>query len=248
MGRLRSAVRRYVPEGARRRLGHMATALRRWPPRGMVRWGGLRRLAPLSREWGYDRGRPIDRYYIERYLAEHRQDIRGDVLEIDSDTYTRAYGGDRVERSHVLRLSPGPGATIVGDLADGTGIPADAFDCVILTQTLQLIFDVQAALRTVRRILKPGGILLLTVPGLSKTKDHGWHLQWLFTSASLHRSLADVFGEDQVEVEAVGNVLAAVAFLHGVAVEELSTAELEFPDPDFEVLLLARAGKPESSA
>lgn len=248
MGRLRSAVRRYVPKGARRQLGQMLTVLGRWPPRGMVRWGGLRRLSPISREWGYDRGRPIDRYYIERYLGVHAQDIRGDVLEIDTDTYTRLYGGDRVQRSHVLRLSPGPGATIVADLADGTGIPSDAFDCVILTQTLQLIFDVRGALGTVRRILKPGGILLLTVPGLSKTKDHGWYLQWLFTSASLRRSLADVFGEAQVEVEAVGNVLAAVAFLHGFAAEELSTAELEYGDPDFEVLLLARAKKPEASA
>ena len=225
----------------------MLTVLRLWPPRGMVRWGGLRRLLPLSAEWGFDRGLPIDRYYIEHYLSAHAADVRGQVLEIDTDTYTRAFGGDRVERAHVLRLQPGPGATIVADLAAGDEIPSDAFDCVILTQTLQLIFDVNSALATVHRILKPGGILLLTVPGLSKTRDGSWHFQWLFTSASLRRSLEAVFGSSQVEVEAVGNVLAAIAFLHGVAVEELSTAELEYRDPDYEVLLLARATKPKPS-
>jgi SAM-dependent methyltransferase len=212
----------------------------------MVKWGGLRRLSPVSRNWGFDRGRPIDRYYIERYLAAHAADIRGEVLEIDSDVYTHAFGKGRVERAHVLRLSPGPGATIVADLASGDGIPSDAFDCVILTQTLQLIFDVHGALKTAHRILKPGGTLLLTVPGLSRTRDGSWHVQWLLTAASLRRSLADVFSDSEIEVEAVGNVLAATAFLHGVAVEELSKAELDYHDPDYEVLLLARARKPES--
>jgi SAM-dependent methyltransferase len=236
-----------LPQSVRQRLGRMLTVLRLWPPRGLVRWGGLRRLSPLSVQWGFDRGQPIDRYYIERYLSAHAADIRGQVLEIDTDTYTCAFGGDRVENAHVLRLRPGPGATIVADLAAGDEIPSDAFDCVILTQTLQLIFDVDSALATAHRILKPGGILLLTVPGLSKTRDANWHFQWLFTSASLRRCLEAVFGSSQVEVEAVGNVLAAIAFLHGVAVEELSTAELEYRDPDYEVLLLARATKPTTS-
>ena len=153
------------------------------------------------------------------------------------------------ERAHVLRLSPGPGATIVADLSDGAGIPSDAFDCVIATQTLQLIFDVHRALRTLRRILKPGGVVLLSVPGLSKMTsdaDGRWHYQWGFTSASLRRSLGEVFGDSQVEVETRGNVLAAIAFLHGVAAEELSAAELEYRDPDYEVLLLARARKSEA--
>ena len=248
MRRVRRAARRYVPESARRRLMRMLTVLRRWPRRGRVPWGGLRRLSPISRDWGFDRGQPIDRYYIERFLAAQASAIQGHVLEIDTDTYTRAFGGDRVKQAHVLRLSPGPGATIVADLSDGTGIPSDAFDCVIATQTLQLIFDVHRALKTLHRILRPGGVALLTVPGLSKmTSDPAgrWQYQWGFTSASLRRSLREVFGDSEVEVESRGNVLAAVAFLHGVAAEELSTEELEYRDPEYEVLLVARARKPE---
>ena len=65
-----------------------------------------------------------------------------------------------------------PEATIVADLADAAHIPADAFDCIILTQTLHLIFDVRAAVATVRRILAPGGVVLATVPGISQV-DRG---------------------------------------------------------------------------
>ena len=36
-----------------------------------VDWGDLRRTDPVSRDWGYDRGTPIDRRYIEEFLAAH---------------------------------------------------------------------------------------------------------------------------------------------------------------------------------
>src|SRR5712691_5482543 len=107
------------------------------PPAGHVRFGHLRRLAPISRRWGKDRGgQPIDRYYIERFLAAHAADIRGRVLEVGDDTYTRRYGGDGVQEIDVLHAFPGnPKATIVADLAqDDDRLPPAAFDCVILTQ------------------------------------------------------------------------------------------------------------------
>ncbi|HSC25950.1 MAG TPA: hypothetical protein VLD67_01675, partial [Vicinamibacterales bacterium] len=34
-------------------------------------WGDLRRSNPVSRNWGYDRGTPIDRHYIHEFLASH---------------------------------------------------------------------------------------------------------------------------------------------------------------------------------
>lgn len=251
MRRLGLRLRRVVPPGARRRLNALVSRLNRWPPVGRVDFGDLRDLDPIDRNWGFDRGQPIDRFYIERFLAAHASAIRGQVVEIGTDMYTRAFGGDQVAQAHVLRLSPGPGAKIVADLSDGERIPSDAFDCVIATQTLQFIFDVRRALETLRRILKPGGVLLLSVPGLSKLTcdpEGRWRYQWGFTSTSLRRSLGDVFGQAEVEVEARGNVLAAIAFLHGVAAEELSTEELEYRDPDYELLLLARVRKAETGA
>ena len=48
-----------------------------------------------------------------------------------------------------------PQATIVGDLTDAPHIPSDAFDCAIVTQTLQFVYDVRAALATLHRVLRP---------------------------------------------------------------------------------------------
>jgi SAM-dependent methyltransferase len=219
------------------------------PPVGWARFGSLRRLTPISRVFGLDRGLPIDRYYIERFLSAHASDIRGRVLEIGSDTYTRRFGRDWVTRSDVLSVAEGnPKATMVADLTCADHLPSDTFDCILLTQTLQFIYDVRAALKTLYRILKPAGILLATFSGISQISrydmDH-WGDYWRFTSLSSRRLFAEVFPAAQVTVEAHGNVLTALTFLHGLAAEELRREELDFHDPDYEVVITARAVKPE---
>ena len=226
--------------------------LRGIPMPGTVDWGGLRRLEPVSRHFGTDRGLPIDRYYIEGFLARNSGDVHGRVLEVGDRHYTVNYGQDRVTCSDVLHVNPtNPLATIVGDLADAPHIPDDTFDAIILTQTLQFIYDARAAVRTLHRILKPGGVLLLTAPGLSPvpTKSvwgYTWH--WAFTALSLERLLAEEFGRPQVAVETTGNVLAATAFLQGLAAEELLPEELDATDGDYAVILTARAQKRAADA
>jgi SAM-dependent methyltransferase len=209
-----------------------------------VDWGNLRREAPLS--WfGFDRGVPIDRFYIEHFLNACRGDIRGRVLEIGDDGYTRKFGASAVERSDVLYAAPGlPGATLVGDLATGAGIPEAAFDCIILTQTLPYIYDIHAAIQQTLRALRPAGVLLATVPGItriSRPDMDQWGDYWRLTSLSTRRLLEEAFAPEHVSVQVYGNLVTAVAFLYGLAAEELSGAELERVDPDFEVLIGARA-------
>jgi SAM-dependent methyltransferase len=220
------------------------------PPVGWVQLGSLRRVTPLSRDFGYDRGLPIDRHYIERFLSAQASDIRGHVLEIADDTYTRRFGGNRVTRSDVLHLEGQPGATIIGDLTGAPHIPPDTFDCVILTQTLQFIYDVPSALRTVRRIVKPGGVVLATVPGItpiSRFDMERWGCYWAFTSLSVRRLFEAEFPARRVEIEAHGNVLAASAFLYGMAAEELDRGELDARDPDYQVVITIRAVRPASN-
>jgi SAM-dependent methyltransferase len=189
---------------------------------------------------------PIDRYYIERFLSRHRKDIGGRVLEVKDNAYTVRFGGDRVLKSDVVNLTEEePGATIVADLTKADHIPSDSFDCMILTQTLQLIYDPAAALRHVRRILKPGGVLLATFPGITQIGDAEWAdaWYWSFTKASARRLFAESFGAESIEVESCGNVLAATASLHGVAVSELRIEELDVQDPEYEVIITVRAVK-----
>jgi SAM-dependent methyltransferase len=214
------------------------------PPVGRVSFGDLRRLEPISRRWGYDRGRPVDRYYIERFLARSADAISGRVLEIGDNRYTREFGGTRVSRSDVLHVTEGnPKATIVGDLSRAGHIPSNSFDCIILCQTLQLIYDPAAALATIHRILAPGGVALATFPGITQMSDAAWRDQWYwsFTSVSARRLFGGVFGDEFIEVRTHGNVLAAVSFLEGLAAEELSPGELDHNDPEYECLITVQA-------
>jgi SAM-dependent methyltransferase len=218
------------------------------PPVGMVNFGDLRRVTPISAHWGFERGRPVDRYYIERFLEACSADVRGRVLEIADNSYTVRYGGDQVTNSEVLHAEEGnPNATIVGDLASGENIPSDTFDCVILTQTLLVIYDVRAAIRTIHRILKPGGVVLVTIPGVSHKISRGdmdkWGDFWRFTTRSAQQLFTEVFPATNVTVKAYGNVLSASAFLYGLAAEELRPDEMDYFDPDFEVSISVRAVK-----
>jgi SAM-dependent methyltransferase len=203
---------------------------------------GLTRLEPVSRQFGADRGRPIDRWYIERFLAEHRADVRGSVLEVAERTYTDWYGDGQVTRSEVLHRTGVPEATIVGDLTAPEGLPQESFDCFICTQTFQVIEDLDAAIRGARAVLRPGGVLLASGAAMSQVstedrRDWGeWHR---FTAQRLERSFGAVF--EEVEVVGHGNVLTCAAFLYGFAAEELAPHELAHRDPDYDLLLTIRA-------
>jgi SAM-dependent methyltransferase len=218
----------------------------RYPAVGDVDFGQFRHLQPVSKEWGSDRGTPIDRYYIERFLEEHQQDINGRVLEIEDDFYTRRFG-QQASKSDVLHVeSDNPKATIVADLMAAPQIGDGLFDAIICTQTLQFIPDVPAALQTLHRILKPGGVLLLTVPVMSQLEiQEGitWDDYWRFTAAGMGWLLKPLFGKGGCEITAVGNVLAATAFLQGLAVSELTREELGVVDPRYELLVTVRAVK-----
>lgn len=206
-------------------------------------------MTPISPIFGLDRGRPIDRYYIEQFLDEHKHLIRGRALELGDPFYIKKFGGERVEQIDVLHVKEGnPEATIVADLTDADHIPSDLFDCIIFTQSLQMIFDVKTALETLYRIQKPGGTLLLTSHGISKIgrrlERDGWGEYWHLTTQSIRQLLDSIYPRDHVRVTSYGNVLSAMSFLHGMSADELTTNELDYRDEDFEVLIAATAQKP----
>jgi SAM-dependent methyltransferase len=206
--------------------------------------GTLRRTSPLSEHWGFDRGTPVDRYYIERFLQENDERIRGRVLEVRDAAYTRRFGRD-VGSCDVLDIdASNPDATVVADLAAADDIASAAFDCFILTQTLQYIFDLEAAIGHVHRILRPGGSVLCTVPVVSRIGRQELASElWRFTPALCGRLFQSAFQGGEVEVHSRGNVLACVAFLMGMASEELKPGELESDDPFFPLLVTVRATK-----
>jgi SAM-dependent methyltransferase len=236
---------RYLTRQTRRRLARLAV----WPPIGWVRFGNLRRTRPFTSNFGNARGLEIDRYYIEKFLADNKMDIRGRTLEVKHDTYTKKFGQDRITHSDVLHKVDGnPDATIVADLTNADHIPSDTFDTIIFTQTLQFIYDIKSTIATLYRILKPEGIILATVSGMaqiSRPDYEAWGDFWRFTSLSARFLFEEVFPKENVSIHPYGNVLAAISFLEGLAAEDLRERELDIRDPDYEILIAVRAVKPE---
>ena len=216
------------------------------PPIGKVKGGDFNRLSPFSTEFGYDRGGPIDRFYIENFLAEESASIGGRVLEIGDNDYTIRFGKERVKKSDILHVNEhNPKATIIGDISNAPHIPDNCYDCIVLTQTLHLIYDFKEALHTCHRILKPGGTLLLTVPGITPI-DHGqWQESWYwsFTDKAIRRLLKEVFTSGVVAVRSFGNVYTASTFLFGMGLQELEKRKLQYHDPHFQLIITGKAIK-----
>jgi SAM-dependent methyltransferase len=217
-------------------------SVRAWWQRGEgVNMGDLGRLEPPSRLMGLDRGTPVDRWYIERFLAANAARIRGRVIEVADDRYTRQFGGDRVTEHGVLHAVQGnSAATLVGNLETGEGIPEARFDCAIVTQVLECVFDVGAAVRQLHRLLAPGGTALVTVPAIAPVSRYDaerWGEYWHFSEQSVSRLFVPVFGAANVRVESHGNHAAAHACIAGMAAAELSEGQLTAHDADYPVVV-----------
>lgn len=241
------------------------TRLRRWLSRKRFEVGrnllwadcltdfaSLSRVTPYRPDFGWHRGQCIDRYYIDKFFTVHAEDIRGHVLEVGDSEYTRKFGADRVTQSDVIDLDPNNSrANIHDDLCSASSIADDTYDCILCPQTLLFIYDIHSAIRTMHRILKPGGVLLATTPGIAQIcpqpmiggagRDY-----WRLTDLSAHQLFADVFGNSNIHVETYGNVLTAVAFLHGLVTEELTPQELDHHDPAYQVTIAICARKRNS--
>jgi Methyltransferase domain len=209
-------------------------------------WRDLRTLQPISDVFGSDRGLSVGRYYIEKFLSHNREAVTGHVLEVAESRYTEKFGPN-VQKSDVLHVNhDNPGATLVADLTDLKTLPKDRYDCFICTQTLNFIYDFKSAVKGIFYLLKDGGTVLATVHGISQISEYDmlrWGDFWRFTDQSARRIFSDVFGTENVKIDYYGNVLTCVAFLEGIASEELTREELDYTDRNYQLIITIRAQK-----
>lgn len=242
---LKKRLKKLVPQFMRRVFYRMGLMNHFIPSTGNIQKGDFNRVTPFSKEFGYDRGGPVDRYYIENFLEANASAIKGRILEIGDNEYTLKFGKSAVTQSDILHIDPSnTKATIIGDLSNAPQIPDNTYDCIILTQTLHLIYDYKDALQTCYRVLKPGGVLLMTVPGITHIDQGEWKNNWLwaFTGASIRRMLGEVFPQ-VAEINTFGNVFIASAFLYGMGVNEVKKKQLEHNDPHYQVIITSKAIK-----
>ena len=216
--------------------------------RSGIEWGELARLTPISAVWGIDRGLPVDRFFITRFLHAHRTDMRGRVLEVKDRNYATSIGGVPSRQVDVLDIdATNPHVTLRVDLEQPGFSPDPVFDCFILTQTLHIIYDIRTALRNAVRMLAPRGVLLCTIPAVSRVNDENGGLEsgdyWRLTAAAARRLLAETADVASVEIETYGNVQVCAAFLYGLAADDLEEDVLRHVDPWFPLVHCIRAVK-----
>jgi SAM-dependent methyltransferase len=207
----------------------------------------LEQVQPVSRTFGFDRGTPIDRYYIESFLSDNQQFIHGDLLEIAESIYSKKFGSNVTSYGILHFDDSNKKATVVGDLTKPETLPENKVDCFICTQTLNFILDVQKAIEGSYKLLKPGGYFLCTVSGISQISRYDmerWGDYWRFTDLSIRLLMENVFGKGNVEVTTFGNVLAATAFLKGLATDDFPDVKiLDEKDEDYQVTIGITARK-----
>ncbi len=212
-------------------------------PVGQVDWGALRRQDPLSERWGFDRGQPVDRYYIENFLDRNSSAIGGCCIEVMNADYTHRFGQERVAHADVVDINPNnPKANIIGDLLDPGLLEANYYDCFILTQTLTVIYDGRTVMRNCYAALKPGGTMLVTAACMCRYSPHPEDF-WRLTDRSLARLITDNTDCEDFEVEAHGNLMTSMSFLMGIASGELTREELDHMDFRFPIVVCARLRK-----
>ena len=201
---------------------------------------------PVSDYFGDDRGTPVDRFYIDSFIAANRNVIKGRVLEVAEDTYSRKFGGN-VTSFDVLHYEAGAQhATLIGDLSTPSTLPESRFDCFICTQTIHVIYNYMDAIRGAWQLLAPGGVLLCTLSGIAQISRYDmdrWGDYWRFTTLSAQRSFDDVFGAGKVIVDYGGNCYAAINFLRGISLEELDQKKLTIKDANYPIVITIIATK-----
>ncbi len=155
------------------------------------RLDALADLAPLKGDRLLDVGCAAGEYtrvLAEGFDATDAIDIEPERLAVFSQALTHSAIADRI---HVLNMS-----------AEQLTFRDGAFDVVTAIETLEHVVDLDAALDEMRRVLKPGGYLLVTGPNrYFPLETHGWlwkgkrhspasfpFLPWL---RPVHRKLAD---------------------------------------------------------
>lgn len=200
---------------------------------------------PVSKRFGQERGTAIDRFYIEKFLTDHRKDIKGTVMEIAEKRYIKIFPED-ISEAVILHVNGWGENAIKGNLATGEGIIENSVDCMICTQTIQFIYDIHSVIKNIHKLLKPGGRVLLTASSISQISLYdykNWGEYWKFTDQSMKKLMLEAFEEDQVEVCSYGNMKAAIAFMYGMCQEELEVSDLEYADEQFPMIVAAAARK-----
>lgn len=201
------------------------------PRPGCVEFGDFKRFWPFSHQFGFDRGGPVDRYYLKKFVQAIHPKVRGRCLEIGGSLGNNRSYQFAVDEFRTLDL-PAVGDDLVGDAADPQLFDQGSWDSIVAFHVLEHCPDPFAVVSNLHRWLTPHGHAFVVVPCAQRVHNFPGDY-WRFMPDGL-RVLFKSFSE--VIVSAYGNPLTLVSNYLGLSHKELVAEDMDFVHPDYPVL------------
>lgn len=198
----------------------------------VIDWGSLRRLMPVCGNFGFTRGWPVDRYYLDQYIAKISNLVTGNVLEVGvyvSDPMKKKFPHSK--SFHAVDVIKTDKVDYAGDIHERSLFSEGSFDTILCFNVLEHCKMPWVVVENMHHWVKKGGQVFCMVPVTQRRHEDPkdcWRilpqsLEWMFKSFS------------KAEIHCRGNPLTAVSALLGIPSDELSKKELDFDHPDYPV-------------
>jgi hypothetical protein len=202
----------------------------------------------VSNDFGFSRGMPIDRYFIENFLKKNQNDFKGVALEFGEDFYLKKFNKGIIS-FNVLTSNKDETKNknmIKGDLSVINNLPKEKYDLIVCTNVLNFIYDINEAIKGLHKMLKKSGVCLVTIAGfsthVSRYDMDRWGDYWRLSKKTASKAFKkNNFIID--ECESFGNVKLAIAQMNGLCVEDIKSDILKENDSDYQMIITLRVKK-----
>ena len=202
----------------------------------------------ISNDFGFSRGNPIDRYYIENFLKKNQNDFVGESLEFGTDFYLKKFnrGITSFNIFTSLKDKSKNKNLIKGDLSIVKNQPEEKYDLIVCTNVLNFIYDINLAIKGLHKMLKKNGVCLVTIASfsthVSRYDMDRWGDYWRLSEKSAYKAFKkNNFIID--ECKSFGNVKLAIAQMNGLCVDDIDSDILKINDNDYQMLITLRVKK-----
>ena len=207
------------------------------------------KIKRVSKKFGFDRGLPIDRFYIDKYLDKNlSKSTYQNGLEVGGVQYLEKFKVAKktalLHPEYLISEGHGDQALVVDLNKKFKNIGDEKFDLIIATNVLNFVEEPHLALNTFQELLVPGGLLIISVSAsmpISEFDKNRWGDFWRFSLQGLRLILGKT--DMDFEIEYRGNFRATIAFLCGMATEECPEIDLLDLDDEFPITIFAKCKK-----
>lgn len=198
-------------------------------------------ILPLSRNFGVERGTPVGRYYIDKFIVSNCNTVSGDFLEFGAVARYKKYFNKHISYD-TISIFDEEGITYVADIHNISELPDKKFDCIVCTQVFEHLKSPETAALSLYYLLKEKGVLLFTAPFINNV--HGCPSDYRRFTVEGCRFILESAGFNIEYIDFGGNCMVSTGSLLGMVVEDFSSEDLSFKDEIYPYNILIRASKP----